>query len=144
MEIKAYNLSKDIKDDLYKKMEESERVHLKAEVTTILTMSISSIFSFISLAVEIFVGANLIINKEISALYLVGYLLAAMKIKDSLDASKEGLMEIFYLSPKIERLKEIQNQNLQEGEDYNLKKFDIDLKDVDIKEQRRGVIICGQ
>lgn len=49
MEIKAYNLSKDIKDDLYKKMEESERVHLKAEITTILTMSISSIFSFISL-----------------------------------------------------------------------------------------------
>lgn len=37
MEIKAYNLSKDIKDDLYKKMEDSERVHLKAEVTTILT-----------------------------------------------------------------------------------------------------------
>ncbi|EHD49725.1 ABC superfamily ATP binding cassette transporter, ABC/membrane domain protein [Streptococcus pneumoniae GA16531] len=44
-----------------------------------------------------------------------------MKIKDSLDASKEGLMEIFYLSPKIERLKEIQNQDLQEGDDYSLK-----------------------
>ncbi|VOW92905.1 ABC transporter ATP-binding protein [Streptococcus pneumoniae] len=70
MEIKAYNLSKDIKDDLYKKMEDSEKVHLKAEVTTILTLSISSIFSFISLAVVIFVGVNLIINKEINSLYL--------------------------------------------------------------------------
>ena len=40
--------------------------------------------------------------------------------------------EIFYLSPKIERLKEIQNQDLQEGDDYSLKKkFDIDLKDVE-------------
>lgn len=32
-------------------------------------------------------------------------------------------MEIFYLSPKIERLKEIQNQDLQEGDDYSLKKI---------------------
>lgn len=143
MEIKAYNLSKDIKDDLYKKMEESERVHLKAEITTILTMSISSIFSFISLAVVILVGVNLIISKEISALYLVGYLLAAMKIKDSLDASKEGLMEIFYLSPKIERLKEIQNQDLQEGEDYNLKKFDIDLKDVEFAYNKDAKVLNG-
>lgn len=128
MEIKAYNLSKDIKDDLYKKMEDSERVHLKAEVTTILTLSISSIFSFISLAVVIFVGVNLIINKEINSLYLIGYLLAAMKIKDSLDASKEGLMEIFYLSPK---------------DDYSLKKFDIDLKDVEFAYNKDAKVLNG-
>ena len=120
MEIKAYGLSEEMKEKLYEKMDKSEKVHLKAEITTILTMSISSIFSFISLAVVIFVGVNLIINKEISSLYLVGYLLAAIKLKDSLDASKEGMMEIFYLSPKIERLKEIQNQNLQEGEALKL------------------------
>lgn len=130
MEIKAYGLAEEMKDKLYEKMDNSEKVHLKTEIGLILIMSLSSIFSFISLAVVIFVGVNLIINKEISALYLIGYLLAAMKIKDALDASKEGMMEIFYLSPKIERLKEIQNQELQDGEDYNLQKFDIDLKDV--------------
>ena len=143
MEIKAYNLSKDIKDDLYKKMEDSERVHLKYEVTTILTLSISSIFSFISLAVVIFVGVNLIINKEINSLYLIGYLLAAMKIKDALDASKAGLMEIFYLTPKIERLKEIQNQDLQEGDDYSLKRFDIDLKDVEFAYNKDAKVLNG-
>ncbi len=88
-------------------------------------------------------GVNLIINKEISALYLIGYLLAAMKIKDALDASKEGMMEIFYLSPKIERLKEIQNQELQEGEDYNLKKFDIDLKDVEFAYNKDAKVLNG-
>ena len=118
-------MSEEMKEKLYEKMDKSEKVHLKTEIGLILTMSISSIFSFISLAVVILVGVNLIINKEISPLYLIGYLLAAMKIKDSLDASKEGMMEIFYLTPKIERLKEIQNQELQEGEDYNLKKFDM-------------------
>ena len=143
MEIKAYGLAEEMKEKLYKKMDKSEKVHLKAEIANILIMSISSIFSFISLAVVIFVGVNLIINKEISALYLVGYLLAAMKIKDSLDASKEGMMEIFYLTPKIERLKEIQNQELQEGEDYNLQKFDIDLKDVEFAYNKDAKVLNG-
>ncbi|ERT60729.1 ATP-binding cassette subfamily B protein [Peptoniphilus koenoeneniae] len=143
MEIKAYGLSEEMKEKLYEKMDKSEKVHLKTEIGLILIMSLSSIFSFISLAVVIFVGVNLIINKEISALYLVGYLLAAMKIKDALDASKEGMMEIFYLSPKIERLKEIQNQDLQEGEDYNLKKFDIDLKDVEFAYNKDTKVLNG-
>lgn len=143
MEIKAYGLSEEMKENLYEKMDKGEKVHLKAEIANILIMSLSSIFSFISLAVVIFVGVNLIINKEISALYLVGYLLAAMKIKDALDASKKGMMEIFYLSPKIERLKEIQNQNLQEGEDYNLQKFDIDLKDVEFAYNKDAKVLNG-
>ena len=143
MEIKAYGLSEEMKEKLYEKMDKSEKVHLKTEIGLILTMSISSIFSFISLAVVILVGVNLIINKEISPLYLIGYLLAAMKIKDSLDASKEGMMEIFYLTPKIERLKEIQNQELQEGEDYNLKKFDIDLKDVEFAYKKDAKVLNG-
>ena len=143
MEIKAYGLSEEMKEKLYEKMDKSEKVHLKTEIGLILTMSISSIFSFISLAVVILVGVNLIINKEISPLYLVGYLLAAMKIKDALDASKEGMMEIFYLSPKIERLKEIQNQDLQEGDDYNLKKFDIDLKDVEFAYNKDTKVLNG-
>ena len=143
MEIKAYGLSEEMKEKLYEKMDKSEKVHLKTEMGLILTMSISSIFSFISLAVVIFAGVNLIINKEISALYLVGYLLAAMKIKDALDASKEGMMEIFYLTPKIERIKEIQNQELQEGEDYNLQKFDIDLKDVGFAYNKDAKVLNG-
>uniref|UniRef100_UPI00259B8077 ABC transporter ATP-binding protein n=1 Tax=uncultured Megasphaera sp. TaxID=165188 RepID=UPI00259B8077 len=143
MEIKAYGLAEEMKEKLYEKMDRSEKVHLKSEVNTFLTMSISSIFSFISLAVVIFVGVNLIISKEISPLYLIGYLLAAIKIKDALDASKEGMIEIFYLTPKIERLKEIQNQNLQEGDDYNLKKFDIDLKDVEFAYNKDAKILNG-
>lgn len=143
MEIKAYGLSEEMKEKLYKKMDKSEKVHLKTEIVNILIISLSSIFSFISLAVVIFVGINLIIGKEISALYLLGYLLAAIKIRDSLEASKEGMMEIFYLSPKIERLKEIQNQNLQEGEDYNLKKFDIDLKDVEFAYKKDVKVLNG-
>ena len=144
MEIKAYGLSEEMKEKLYEKMDQGEKAHVKAEIVNILIMSFSSIFSFVSLAVVIFVGVNLIINKEeISALYLIGYLLAAIKIKDSLDASKEGMLEIFYLSPKIERLKEIQNQNLQEGGEYVLKNFDIDVKDVEFSYNEDAKVLNG-
>lgn len=129
-EIKSFNLSREIKRSLYKKMEESEKVHLKVEGSTIITMAISSIFAFISLAVVILVGINLIIKGEIDILYLIGYLLAAVKIKESLDASKEGLLEIFYLDPKIKRIKEIRETKTQEGKDVNLNSFDIELKNV--------------
>lgn len=141
MEIKSYNLAEEMKEELYKKMEESERVHMKSELVTILIMSLSQIFSFISLAVVILVGVQSIISGEITALTLLGYLMAAMKIKDALDASKEGLMEIFYLSPKVERLKEIQKQELQEGSDYHLNNFDIELKDVEFSYQEDAKVL---
>ncbi|MDY3117929.1 MAG: ABC transporter ATP-binding protein [Peptoniphilus sp.] len=130
MEIKAYGLSEDRKEELYNKMEESEKIHLKTEASTILALSLSTLFSFISLAVVILVGTHLFIGGEIGSIYLIGYLLAAIKIKEILDASKEGMLEIFYLRPKIERLKEMKEQKLQEGKDEDFKGYDIELKDV--------------
>ena len=111
-------------------MEESEKAHIKSELGVIVTMGISSLFAFVSLAVVTLVGVHLILKGEINILYLIGYLLAAMKIKDALDVSKEGIMEIFYLSPKIERISEMRSTKIQEGEDTSLKNFDIELKNV--------------
>ena len=97
-EIKSFNLYSKIKNSLFRQMEESEKAHIKSELGVIVTMGISSLFAFVSLAVVTLVGVHLILKGEINILYLIGYLLAAMKIKDALDVSKEGIMEIFYLS----------------------------------------------
>ena len=129
-EIKSFNLYSKIKNSLFRQMEESEKAHIKSELGVIVTMGISSLFAFVSLAVVTLVGVHLILKGEINILYLIGYLLAAMKIKDALDVSKEGIMEIFYLSPKIERISEMRSTKIQEGEDTSLKNFDIELKNV--------------
>ncbi|MDO5695688.1 MAG: ABC transporter ATP-binding protein [Eubacteriales bacterium] len=129
-EISSYNLSGEIKDTLYKRMEESEKIQLKVERSTILFMGLSALFSFISISVVSFVGIKLMIDGEINTLFLLGYLMAAIKIKDTFDLSKEGLMEIFYLTPSIERIKEIQNTKIQRGKDVELKSFDIEFKHV--------------
>lgn len=95
-----------------------------------LVFGISSIFSYISVAVVIAVGIRLLLQDEISVLYLIGYTIGAIKIKELFDISKEGLMEMFYMEPAVERIKEIKDTILQEGEDINLTHYDIEFKNV--------------
>ena len=130
MEIKSYDLSSEMKSELYAKMDESERIQFKTESAGAAILGVSTLFGFISLAVVIFVGTKLILNGELSVLYLIGYFLAAIKIKDAVDASKEGVMEIYHLTPKIQRIREIREQKLQQGVDCEISRFDIDVKDV--------------
>ncbi|MBE3030916.1 ABC transporter ATP-binding protein [Sneathia sp. DSM 16631] len=130
LEIKSLNIVEKMKNILYNNMEEGEKVHIKSEFNMILIMAISQIFSFVGLAIVILVGISLIIKREINAVYLVSYLLCAIKIKDAIDSSKEGVMEIYYLTPMVDRIKEIMTQKLQKGVDTELRKYDIELKDV--------------
>lgn len=143
MEIKSYNLTENMKNFLFKEMEETEKIHIKTEFVPMITMAVSQIFGFISLAVVILTGINLIIKGEINALYLIGYLLAAIKIKDGIDASKEGIMEIFYLEPKVNRIKEIKNEKMQEGQKYNLEKYDIKLNNVEFSYNEDNKVLNG-
>jgi len=129
-EISSFNQSDKVKKKLYKKMEESERIHLKVEVIPMLAVGISSSLSYISLAVVLAVGIQLLIHNEISLLYLIGYLIGAIKVKELFDVSREGMTEMSYIEPAIVRIKEIKNAVLQEGEDTNLSSYDIEFKNV--------------
>lgn len=129
-EISSFNQADKVKKNLYKKMEESERIHLKVEVLPMLAVGISSSLSYISLAVVLAVGIQLLIHNEISLLYLIGYLIGAIKVKELFDVSREGMTEMSYIEPAIVRIKEIKNAVLQEGEDTNLSSYDIEFKNV--------------
>ena len=129
-EISSFNQSDKVKKNLYKKMEESERIHLKVEVLPMLAVGISSSLSYISLAVVLAVGIQLLIHNEISLLYLIGYLIGAIKVKELFDVSREGMTEMSYIEPAIVRIKEIKNAVLQEGEDTKLSSYDIEFKNV--------------
>ena len=129
-EISSFNQSDKVKKKLYKKMEESEMIHLKVEVIPMLAVGISSSLSYISLAVVLAVGIQLLIHNEISLLYLIGYLIGAIKVKELFDVSREGMTEMSYIEPAIVRIKEIKNAALQEGEDTDLSSYDIEFKNV--------------
>lgn len=129
-EISSFNQADKVKKNLYKKMEESERIHLNVEIVPMLAVGISSSLSYISLAVVLAVGIQLLIHNEISLLYLIGYLIGAIKVKELFDVSREGMTEMSYIEPAIVRIKEIKNAVLQEGEDTKLSSYDIEFKNV--------------
>ena len=129
-EISSFNQADKVKKNLYEKMEESERIHLNVEIVPMLAVGISSSLSYISLAVVLAVGIQLLIHNEISLLYLIGYLIGAIKVKELFDVSREGMTEMSYIEPAIVRIKEIKNAVLQEGEDTDLSSYDIEFKNV--------------
>jgi len=129
-EISSFNQADKVKKNLYKKMEESERIHLNVEIVPMLAVGISSSLSYISLAVVLAVGIQLLIHNEISLLYLIGYLIGAIKVKELFDVSREGMTEMSYIEPAIVRIKEIKNAALQEGEDTDISSYDIEFKNV--------------
>ncbi|ETO95111.1 ABC transporter, ATP-binding protein [Lachnoanaerobaculum sp. MSX33] len=129
-EISSFNQADKVKENLYEKMEESERIHLNVEIVPMLAVGISSSLSYINLAVVLAVGIQLLIHNEISLLYLIGYLIGAIKVKELFDVSREGMTEMSYIEPAIVRIKEIKNAALQEGEDTDLSSYDIEFKNV--------------
>lgn len=129
-EISSFNQADKVKENLYEKMEEGERIHLNVEIVPMLAVGISSSLSYINLAVVLAVGIQLLIHNEISLLYLIGYLIGAIKVKELFDVSREGMTEMSYIEPAIVRIKEIKNAALQEGEDTDLSSYDIEFKNV--------------
>ena len=129
-EISSFNQADKVKKNLYEKMEESERIHINVEIVPMLAVGISSSLSYISLAVVLAVGIQLLIHNEISLLYLIGYLIGAIKVKELFDVSREGMTEMSYIEPAIVRIKEIKNAALQEGKDTDLSSYDIEFKNV--------------
>ena len=129
-EISSFNQSAKVKDSLYKKMEESEKIHFKVESGSMSVMGLSTLFSYISVAVVITVGISLFLNGEISLLYLIGYIIGSIKVKELFDISKEGTMEMFYIEPAVRRIKEMRSTALQEGIDNDILSYDVEFENV--------------
>lgn len=129
-EISSFNQSDKVKKALYKKMEESERAHFKVELLSMIAVGLSTSLSYISVAVVIAVGIQLLSHGEISLLYLIGYIIGAIKVKELFDISVEGLTEMSYIEPAVRRIKEIKSAVLQEGEDTELTRYDIEFNHV--------------
>ena len=129
-EIRSYHLTDDVQKDLYTKMDESEKIQMKTEGLGMGIMALSNLFSFISLGIVLYVGVGLLAKGEVSLLYVVGYVLAAMKLKDLIDLSSETALEIRHITPRVGNIASIQDAPLQKGKDVDLRRVSIDVEDV--------------
>lgn len=142
-EITAFNISEKIKAKLYTRLDDSEKIQWQTEGGNGLIMLFSSIFSYFSLALTILVGVLLLKRGEISLLYLLGYLLATIKIKDVVDANMEFFMEIYYVDSAVKRINEIRQAKVMPGRDTQFSRFDIDVKNLDFSYDGRKKVLDG-
>lgn len=129
-EIISFGLSQKWKEELYKKMEESEKLHIKSELAAVIPSFGAGLMLYLSIASVIIVGSFMYANQEIGILYLLGYLLASMKIKEAVDGISNTVTELYYLDSKVRRIKEMRNTKIQEGEEIQIHQFGIELQEV--------------
>lgn len=129
-EIKSFGMVKKIKNELYQKMEEGEKIHLKTEIIAVIPMLFSGIAVQMSFAIVLLAGMWLFLSGEISILYLIGYLLVSIKIKEAVDGVSQNLTELFYIDSMINRIKELRETKTQQGEDKELLHYNIELKNM--------------
>ena len=141
-EIKSFGLSKKVKDKLYKDMEVSEQIHIKSELTVGFLMNLIGVLLYLELVLVLITSA-ILFTKGLSLLYFIGYLLAAIKLKEGSEGIMFSLAELFYLDSMIQRIKELRETKLQEGEDVGLKDFNIEFENVEFGYDKDTKVLRG-
>lgn len=129
-EIKSFGLTDTFKKNLYKKMDESEKIHLKTELIAAVPLLLSGLIVQLAFAIVILVGVKMVQLSEINLLYLIGYILASMKIKEGVDGVSQNLAELYYLDSMIKRIGEIRETKVQEGKEQVISNYNIKLENV--------------
>lgn len=86
----------------------------------------------LSLAIVMYFGTLMYINNEITLIYLIGYILVSIKLKEIADVVNMSAAELYYINAPIERIKEMLNHETQQGrDDIEINSFDIEFKNVE-------------
>ncbi|MGI6041926.1 MAG: ABC transporter ATP-binding protein [Candidatus Alectryocaccobium sp.] len=66
----------------------------------------------------------------VQLIFIIGFLLASMRLVDAVGALEEYFAELFYLDARVQRINELRNTPTQTGMEIELKHFDVELQDV--------------
>ncbi|EBX6376280.1 TPA: ABC transporter ATP-binding protein [Salmonella enterica] len=140
-EIKSFGLVAQWKEDLYRKMDESEKIHFRSEIFQGIPLFLATWITQLSLGIVIVSGAFLFQASELSLIYFIGYILFSTKIKEGVDAIFQNLAELFYLDSSIRRMKALRETKQQEGMDQEIKNYDIELQHVSFAYDKNNPIL---
>lgn len=130
-EIKAYNQEEKYLHKVNKNIIKQEKSNIKAELTAAMYVITSQMLLRVGIATMTLVGAKLIVTNQVDFVTFVVFLFAASRVFDPLSITLQNLAAIFSTELKVERMKEIENQKVQEGNDIaDFKNYDITFKNV--------------
>ena len=129
-EIKSFGLTQKIRQTLYQKMEESEKIHLRAEISAGIPMLCSNVILQFAFVLVILIGVQMLHTGEINILYFLGYVLASIKVRESVEAVSMNVAELYYLDSMVKRIREIRETKIQQGKDQTISSYDIEFAQV--------------
>lgn len=129
-EIKSFGLTQKIRQTLYQKMEESEKIHLRAEISAGIPMLCSNVILQFAFVLVILIGIQMLHTGEINILYFLGYVLASIKVRESVESVSMNVAELYYLDSMCKRIREIRETKMQQGKDQTISSYDIEFDQV--------------
>ncbi len=129
-EIRSFNLTNKIKDDLDTRLEESEKFHFKVEMKQAIFVITPYVLLDLTLGLVIFFGSFLVVSGQLSILFLIAYILVALQLSNSVKQPIVDLAYIYYLDARIKRFKEFNSLIEEEGSKCNFDNWDIEFRDV--------------
>lgn len=129
-EIKSFGLTQKIRQTLYQKMEESEKSHLRAEISAGIPMLCSNVILQFAFVLVILIGVQMLHTGEINILYFLGYVLASIKVRESVEAVSMNVAELYYLDSMVKRIREVRETKIQQGKDQTISSYDIEFDQV--------------
>ena len=104
---------------------------MRSEIVQAGPLLLSSSFMKLVLGSIAFVSATLLRNNAVDIIFVIGYLLAGIRLIDAIGAIEEGFAELLYIGARVKRIQEIRNTEIQQGRLMDLQSFDIELKNVE-------------
>ena len=124
-------------------LDASEKLRLRADITQAMPILLSTTIMKLSIGIITVVSAALLRTDTVQLIFIIGFLLASMRLADAVGALEEYFAELFYLDARVQRINELRNIPTQTGMEIELKHFDVELRDVVFAYNEDAPVING-
>ncbi len=129
-EIRSYNLVGEKRRQIHQAIRAAEKMHMQAEVDQGIPVMSAMTIAKLALASTILTVAYFMVKGQMTALYAIGYMIAATRLTSAMDGVSMNIAELFHIDVRVDRIKELKNTPVQRGREVELKNFDIEVKDL--------------
>ena len=129
-EIRSYNLVGEKRREIHQAIRAAEKMHMQAEVGQGIPVMSAITIVKLALAGTILTVAYFMLKGQMTALYAIGYMIAATRLTSAMEGVSMNIAELFHIDVRVDRIKELKNTPVQRGREVELKNFDIEVKDL--------------
>ena len=129
-EIRSYNLVGEKRREIHQAIRAAEKIHMQAEVGQGIPVMSAMTVVKLALASTILTVAYFMLKGQMTALYAIGYMIAATRLTSAMEGVGMNIAELFDIDVRVDRIKELKNTPVQKGREVELKNFDIEVKDL--------------